>query len=322
MSLFILLTGAAGFIGYHLAQALHLQGHRVLGVDNFNPYYDPQLKRRRADKLKTLNIPIVEVDLCDYKSLNNLCEQNNFTNIVHLAAQVGVRYSVTNPQAYVKSNIEGFTNILELCRHFKLPLVYASSSSVYGLNSKIPFCIEDPVDKPASFYGATKRANELMAFSYHHLYGISATGLRFFTVYGPWGRPDMAPLLFTQHIYQNLPIDIYNHGNMQRDFTYIDDIVNGILSAIKLKAACEIFNLGNNKSESISSLVEYIEHFLNKKAIKNFLPMQLGDIKNTYADIEHSRLKLGYNPHTSLQEGISKLVTWFLNEFITETKTQ
>ena len=308
----IFITGAAGFIGFHLAQALNSKGYTLIGCDNFNDYYDPALKRQRALKLKGIGVDVLEGDICDMSFLQNIVDGGGVTHVVNLAAQVGVRYSVTNPGAYITSNIEGFMNILELCRHNpSIALVYASSSSVYGLNEKRPFSVDDITDRPASLYGATKKTNELMAFAYHHLYGISVTGLRFFTVYGPWGRPDMAVFGFAEKISKGKPIDVYNNGDMMRDFTYIDDIVNGIVAAIERDATCEVFNLGNNKTEKLSLLIELLERELATKAIKQYLPMQQGDVKITYADIDHSRKVLGYHPQTSLEQGIEKFVQWF-----------
>ena len=308
----ILITGIAGFVGFHLAQKLQEIGDEVIGLDNFNDYYSPKLKKDRAAILEKKGMKIHNLDICDQKGLEELFRKGNFTHVVNLAAQVGVRNSVTNPQVYIKTNLEGFGNILEMVRHHGKPsLIYASSSSVFGTNKKIPFSIEDKTDSPASLYGATKKANELMAYSYHSMYGLNVTGLRFFTVYGPWGRPDMAIYSFTKAISEGRAIDIYNQGNMQRDFTYIDDIINGTVASIDLSAPYEVFNLGNHRKENLTSLVEYIENSLGKKAKKNFLAMQIGDVEVTYADIEHSQEKLGYIPKTTLQDGIAKFVEWY-----------
>lgn len=306
------MTGAAGFIGFHLAQRLHSRGDAVLGFDNFNDYYIPALKRERARLLKKAGVEVVEGDLCHRKKLKEVLQEHQATHIVHLAAQAGVRYSLINPDAYVSANIEGFLNILESCRHGGQKLVYASSSSVYGTNAKIPFSVEDPTDQPASFYGATKKANEVMARSYHHLFGLSVTGLRFFTVYGPWGRPDMAYYSFAKDLVEGKPIHLFNHGKMRRDFTYIDDVVDGTVAALDLEAPCEIFNLGNHQPEQLSTFIQLLEKYLGRKGELILLPMQPGDVPETYADIEHSRIHLGFAPKTSLQDGLKKFVDWFI----------
>ena len=314
MTKHILMTGAAGFIGYHASLALKKRGDTVIGYDNFNDYYDPKLKETRATLLAKEGIKVIRGDLCDFGLLEKVVREHQITHIVHLAAQAGVRYSLVNPKAYIISNMEGFANILEVCRHHQLPLVYASSSSVYGTNTKIPFSIEDPTDNPASFYGATKKANEVMAFSYHHLYQIPVTGLRFFTVYGPWGRPDMAYYSFAEAIYAGKPIPLFNHGKMERDFTYIDDIVEGILAAVDFEGGAEIFNLGNHQPETLNTFISLLECYIGKPAIVEFLPMQPGDVPITYADIELSQKKLGFTPKTSLAEGLEKFVAWFLTQ--------
>ena len=312
MSKNILITGAAGFIGSELAKALKLRGDFVIGLDNFNTYYDVSLKESRKKLLTEKGIEVVRADICDLASLQKLVEENAITHFVHLAAQAGVRYSIENPQAYLDSNIQGFLNVLETCRQFPhIKLTYASSSSVYGLNEKTPFSIDDRTDRQASLYGATKKSNELMAQTYHHLFGIPVTGLRFFTVYGPWGRPDMAYFSFAEAIRQNKPINIYNHGKLQRDFTYIDDIISGTISAIDLEAPCEIFNLGNNRPVELGRFIEIIEEAMGKEAIKEYVPMQAGDVYTTYADIAHSEKKLGYHPKTPLEEGIPRFVDWY-----------
>ena len=309
----ILVTGAAGFIGYHLARHLKFRGDNVVGLDNFNDYYHPQLKRGRVKELAKENVTVVEGDICHRATVEELITDNQVTHVVHLAAQAGVRYSLVNPQAYVKSNLEGFIQVLEVCRQHRLKLVYASSSSVYGKNTKIPFSVDDRTDAQVSLYGATKKANELMAQTYHHLYGISAIGLRFFTVYGPWGRPDMAYYSFTKAILEGKPIEIYNNGKMKRDFTYIDDIIQGTAAAIDLQTACEVFNLGNHHPEELLNLVEIIEGCLGKKAQTKFLPMQPGDVEVTFADISSSREKLGFTPKISLTEGIPRFIEWYLH---------
>lgn len=312
----IFITGIAGFIGYHLARALHERGDHVIGCDNFNEYYPSLLKKERATLLKQLGIPIFKQDIRNLKALYYLFEKTPFTHMVHLAAQPGVRFSLTNPHCYVQNNINGFLEVLELCRHFHpIKLVYASSSSVYGLNSKIPFSEEDTVITPASLYAATKKSNELMAHSYHHLFGIPTTGLRFFTVYGPWGRPDMAYFSFTKSIDEGKPIHVFNHGKMRRDFTYIDDIVSGCIAAIDHGAAYEIFNLGNNKPEELSFLIKTIEQHLGKKAVMELKPMQPGDVLETCADINKSQLLLNYTPSTSLEKGIGNFVEWYKRFF-------
>ena len=309
----IFITGAAGFIGFHLAKALHDRGERVLGYDNFNDYYTPELKRARAKELKKVGIEVVTGDICDAALLEASVRRHATTHMVHLAAQAGVRYSLVNPQAYVQANLEGFTTILQICRHATLKLTYASSSSVYGLNTKVPFSEKDPTDRPASFYGATKKSNELMAHTYHHLYGIAVTGLRYFTVYGPWGRPDMAYYTFAKAIQEEQTIHLYNHGDMQRDFTYIDDIIAGTIAAIDHEAPCEVFNLGNHHPEPVATLVNLLEKYMGKKAKIALAPMQPGDVPATYADISHSEALLGFHPRTPLDQGIAKFVEWFKN---------
>jgi UDP-glucuronate 4-epimerase len=308
----ILITGAAGFIGYHLSCYLKKRGDEIVGIDNFNDYYSNRLKRDRAEQLRNLGVEIVEGDIADTGLLEALVIKDKITHIAHLAAQAGVRYSIDNPSAYVTENISGFLNILELCRrHPHIFLTYASSSSVYGTNTKIPFSIDDPTDHQASFYGVTKKTNELMAYTYHHLYAIPVTGLRFFTVYGPWGRPDMAYFSFTKAILEGKTIDVFNYGQMQRDFTYIDDIIEGTAAAIDLQSPLELFNLGNNTPEPLSGLIEAIESELGIKAKTRQLPMQPGDVVSTFADSGHSREKLGFHPKVSLKDGIAKFVRWY-----------
>ncbi|MBA3721595.1 MAG: NAD-dependent epimerase/dehydratase family protein [Parachlamydiaceae bacterium] len=308
----VFITGAAGFIGFHLARFLRVRGDDVIGYDNFNDYYDPKLKRDRANKLAKIDIQVLEGDICDQSAIQKAVKEHQTTHIVHLAAQAGVRYSLDNPHAYIKSNIEGFLNILEICRRDNnIQLIYASSSSVYGRNEKIPFSTSDQTDKQASLYGITKKTNEMMAETYHHLFGVKSTGLRFFTVYGPWGRPDMAYFLFTKAILENRPIDIFNQGEMSRDFTYIDDIVQGIVSAIDRAYECDIFNLGHHHPNTLLELVETIENELGIKAKKNWLPMQPGDVMVTYADIEDSTNRLDFLPKVSLAKGISNFIQWY-----------
>ncbi len=311
MSKKILITGAAGFVGYHLSQKLYARGDSVIGYDNFNDYYTPQLKRDRELELKKAGIQVIEADINDTASLHRVMETHKITHIAHLAAQAGVRYSLVNPQAYTKTNIDGFLNILEACKKYNLKLTYASSSSVYGNNTKVPFSEKDPTDMQASLYGVTKKSNELMAYTYHHLYQIPVTGLRFFTVYGPWGRPDMAYYSFTEALLAEKPIELFNQGKMSRDFTYIDDIVQGVMAAIDLESGCEIFNLGNNQPVELIKFVNIIEKAVGKKAHYHLGPMQPGDVVKTFADIEHSAAKLGYIPTTSLEEGIPRFVDWY-----------
>jgi len=308
----IFITGIAGFIGFHVARALRRRGDTVIGCDNFNSYYDPQLKRERAAILEKEDVKIFEMDIRDSSQLEKLVSEHKITHFLHLAAQAGVRHSLRHPEDYVASNLDGFVQVLEVIRRYpKIPFIYASSSSVYGLNKKIPFSETDPTDMPSNLYGATKKSNELIAHAYHHVYGISVTGLRFFTVYGPWGRPDMAYFSFTNAILKGDPLQIYNEGKMKRDFTYIDDIVAGTIAAIDLKAPCEIFNLGNHKPEELLHLVELLEKNLGKSAIKKLLPMQVGEVPVTYADISKSQKLLGFSPKTSLEEGIQKFLSWY-----------
>lgn len=303
----ILITGCAGFIGFHLAKFLHKRGDFCLGLDNFNSYYDPQLKRDRA---LALDMEIVQADICEQQRLKQLIANHGITHVVHLAAQAGVRHSV--PDDYVTSNLQGFVSVLEALRFSpRVKLIYASSSSVYGLNEKTPFCVDDPTDAPASLYGASKKANELMAHAYHHLYGLSVTALRYFTVYGPWGRPDMAYYRFAKAICEGEPIQVFNQGQMRRDFTYIDDIVKGTAAAIDLGAECEIFNLGNHRPVNLLYLIEVLEKALGKTAVKQMLPMQVGEVHETFADIEKSQKMLGFYPSICIEEGISRFVEWF-----------
>ena len=307
----VLVTGAAGFIGYHTAVALQRRGDEVIGYDNFNDYYDPELKRARAAELAKNSVDVLRGDLCD-TDLKDLVSTEKITHIIHLAAQAGVRYSLENPNAYVHSNLQGFLNVLEICRSYpEIRLTYASSSSVYGLNTKIPFSVEDRCDTQASLYGVTKRSNELMARSYHHLYGLHLTGLRFFTVYGPWGRPDMAYYSFARKISEGKPIQLFNQGDMRRDFTYIDDIVEGTLAAMDHCDGFQLYNLGNHQPVSLATFVETLEQALGAEAKKELLPMQPGDVKETYADIRLTQENLDWTPATSLAHGIPRFVEWF-----------
>lgn len=311
----IIVTGSCGFIGMHLCKSLCNDGYQVFGLDNMNDYYSVDLKRRRLRELKKYkNFVFVSIDISNYSELNLIFKKFNANQVVNLAAQAGVRYSLTNPQAYIQSNIVGFMNILEACRYNGIEgLIYASSSSVYGGNKKIPFSINDSVDKPISIYAATKKSNELMAHSYSHLYGMHTTGLRFFTVYGPWGRPDMAMYIFTKNIIRGKEISVFNHGKMERDFTYIDDIISGIRASMEKNYKCEIFNLGNNKSENLMDMIKIVEETLGLKAELNFMGMQPGDVRKTFADIDHSINRLGYSPNISIREGIPRFIKWFKN---------
>jgi UDP-glucuronate 4-epimerase len=314
----ILVTGAAGFIGYHLSKSLLDDGYEILGIDNLNDYYDPNIKLNRLNQLKLYNnFKFDKVDIANRKSITKSFETFKPKKVVNLAAQAGVRYSLENPYAYMDCNLVGFLNIIELCRHSDVKgLIYASSSSVYGGNKKIPFSELDEVNQPLALYGATKRANELIAFSYSHLYNLNTTGLRFFTVYGPYGRPDMAMFIFTRNILSDKPIPVFNNGNMKRDFTFIDDIISGTKAAIEKNYECEIFNLGNHRSEQLMDVIKVIEKNLNKKAIIDFLPMQAGDVTESFADIDKAKTMLKYKPKTNIDKGIKKFVNWYLDYFL------
>ncbi|VVO77544.1 NAD-dependent epimerase [Pseudomonas fluorescens] len=317
----VLVTGAAGFIGYHTVKRLCLDGHEVVGIDNLNHYYSVELKEARLKQLSGLQgFRFHTMDIVDKPALMALFEAERFTEVVHLAAQAGVRYSLDNPDAYAQSNLVGFLNILEACRHFRpAHLIYASSSSVYGANSKLPFSVDDAVEHPVSLYAATKRANELLADSYCHLYGLQASGLRFFTVYGPWGRPDMALFKFTEAILQGRPIDIYNHGQMARDFTYIDDIVEGIvrlcpkppLPDTQAQGVNRIFNIGRGQPVALLDFVDCLESALGIKAQRNFLPMQAGDVVNTWADVSALADWVGFSPRVEVAAGVEQFVRWY-----------
>ena len=327
----VLVTGAAGFIGCHVARALLARGDTVTGFDNLNDYYDVSLKEARLGLLRPLaGFDFVKGDLADAAAVQALFAGGAFDRVIHLAAQAGVRYSLKNPGAYVQTNLVGFLNILEACRHARTPhLVYASSSSVYGLNARQPFSVHDNVDHPVSLYAATKKANELMAHTYAHLYGLPATGLRFFTVYGPWGRPDMALFLFTQAILAGRPIDVFNHGKMRRDFTYIDDIVQGVVRAADRIAApnpawdaaapdpgtspapYRVYNIGNHTPIELDRFITVLEHALGRKAVRNYLPLQPGDVPSTCADVEDLRRATGFAPATPLETGIARFVAWY-----------
>jgi UDP-glucuronate 4-epimerase len=308
----IFITGVAGFIGFHLATHLKSFGVDVFGCDSFNSYYDPMLKRARASLLKEIGIDVFGVSIQDKEKIAELVQRQQPTHIVHLAAQAGVRYSLVNPLAYVDANVDGFVKMLEIAKDFgALPFIYASSSSVYGQNTKIPFSEEDPTDAPSNLYGATKKSNELIAAAYHHVWKIPVTGLRFFTVYGPWGRPDMAYYLFTKAIVEGSCIPLFGGGLLRRDFTYISDIVDGITSAIELAAPLEIFNLGHNSPHSVLDLVAVLEKHIGKKAIIEHKPLQPGEVMQTYADICKSSKILGFSPRVSLEEGMGHFVSWY-----------
>lgn len=333
----ILVTGAAGFIGYHLTELLLSRGHQVVGIDNINDYYDVNLKYARLNQLgidrelasdfsseaiskKTDNFRFIRINLEDREAINQLFEKEQFEVVCNLAAQAGVRYSVENPHAYVESNIIGYVNLLEACRHNKVKhLVYASSSSVYGLNAKIPFSIDDTVDTPISLYAASKKSNELMAHTYSHLFGFATTGLRFFTVYGPWGRPDMAAYLFAEGIRNNQPIKVFNHGDMERDFTYVGDIVEGVMRIIegevenrkKKGELYKVYNIGNNNSVKLTDYIENIEKNLGREAEKIMMDMQSGDVAKTWADVSALIQDYNYSPSTSIEEGVKKFIDWY-----------
>ena len=320
----ILVTGAAGFIGHQTTLKLLARGETVIGVDNLNDYYDVSLKEARLQDIakhpQASNFKFIKLDLADTSATEDLFKAEQPQRVIHLAAQAGVRYSLQNPNAYVQSNLVAFTNILEGCRHNKVEhLVYASSSSVYGGNTKLPFSEQDTVDHPVSLYAASKKANELMAHTYSHLYAIPTTGLRFFTVYGPWGRPDMSPFLFADAILNNKPIKVFNHGDMMRDFTYIDDIVEGVVRVadkparpqVNSSVPYRVFNIGNNQPEKLMDFIGILENAFGKLAEKEFLPMQAGDVKATYADTSALETWVGFKPYTPLKDGIAKFADWY-----------
>ena len=327
----LLVTGCAGFIGFHMAEHLLRAGQPVIGIDNINDYYDPALKHARLDLLKqNPNFTFLKLDLADRAGMKALFERYRFSVVVHLAAQAGVRYSLQNPHAYADSNLEGFINVLEGCRHNGCRhLLFASSSSVYGANTKLPFSVHDNVDHPISLYAATKKANELVAHSYSHLYGLPTTGLRFFTVYGPWYRPDMALYLFAQAITAGQPINLFNNGNMRRDFTYVDDVVEAMARIIERppqgdadwsgakpdpgssKAPWKIYNIGNNKPEELMHVVSLLEQGFGREAQKKLMPMQAGDVLETFADVEDLVRDIGFSPKTRIEDGVARFVAWY-----------
>ena len=331
----VLVTGAAGFIGYHVSERLLARGDEVVGLDNLNAYYDPALKQARLDRLNARRgFRFARVDLADRAAMEALFEGANLARVVHLGAQAGVRYSVENPHSYADSNLTGTLNVLEGCRHHRVEhLVFASTSSVYGANTAMPFSVHQNVDHPLSFYAATKKANELMAHTYASLYGLPVTGLRFFTVYGPWGRPDMALFQFTRNILAGKPIDVFNYGRHRRDFTYVDDIVGGVVAALDhvaspdpawdgnrpdpatSRAPYRIYNIGNNRPVELMHYIEVLEQCLGRKAEKNLLPLQVGDVPDTWADAEDLVRDVGYRPATPVEEGIAKFVAWYLDYY-------
>jgi len=316
----ILVTGAAGFIGMHLAERLKRDGVETVGVDDFDPYYDVALKRARASRLAAAGVACETTDLADSAATAALFRDGGFTHVAHLAAQPGVRYSLINPGAYLRNNIDAFGAVLEGCRHARVAhLVYASSSSVYGANHTLPFSEDQRVDQPVSLYAATKRANELMAASYAHLYRLPATGLRFFTVYGPWGRPDMSPMIFTRAILAGEPIKVFNGGRMRRDFTYVDDIVEGVVRVLQrppiddseIGAPHAIYNIGNHQSVELETFIAELERLLGRKAVKEYLPLQPGDVPETYASIERLAAITGFAPATPIASGLARFVDWY-----------
>ncbi len=332
----ILVTGAAGFIGFHISKYLCERGDEVIGIDNLNNYYDVSLKKARLELLKPYsNFSFLKIDIAERSAIGSLFEQHSFERVIHLAAQAGVRYSIENPFAYAESNLTGFLNILEGCRHNKVGhLVYASSSSVYGANEKTPFSESDNVDHPVSLYAASKKANEAMAHSYSHLYNLPTTGLRFFTVYGPWGRPDMSPILFAKAIIEDKPIKVFNYGKHRRDFTYIDDIVQGIVQTLdrvampnlqwsrqnpdpaSSNAPWRIYNIGNNHPVELLHYIECIEKALGKTAKKELLPLQPGDVEHTYADVSALSRDIEYLPNTSIKVGVDNFISWFKSYYL------
>jgi len=330
----ILVTGSAGFIGSHLSKRLLNSGHEVIGIDNLNDYYEVSLKENRLKEINNENFSLYRIDLENREAIYDVFESNKPDVVINLAAQAGVRYSLENPHAYIESNIVGFVNILEACRHNEVgQLIYASSSSVYGANTSLPFSTKDNIDHPLSLYAATKKANELMAHTYSSLYNIPTTGLRFFTVYGPWGRPDMALFKFTKNIIEGKPIDVYNNGDMMRDFTYVDDIVEAISRLVEKKAEpngewsgknpdpsssyapYKVYNIGNNSPVNLMDFIEAIEEKIGKKAIKNYMPLQAGDVPATYANVEDLYRDIDFRPETSIKDGVGKFVDWYIDYY-------
>ena len=331
----VLVTGAAGFIGYHVAERLLVRGDEVIGLDNLNPYYDPTLKQARLARLRPHSrFSFEKLDLADRAGMDALFERAGIQRVVHLAAQAGVRYSIQNPHAYAESNLTGTLHVLEGCRHHGIGhLVFASTSSVYGANTKMPFSVHQNVDHPLSFYAATKKANELMAHTYASLYGLPVTGLRFFTVYGPWGRPDMALFLFARNILAGKPIDVFNYGHHRRDFTYVDDVASGVVAALDHVATANaawdgdapdpatsaapyrLYNIGNNRPVELMHYIDVLENCLGRKAEKNLLPLQIGDVPDTWADAEDLVRDVGYRPSTPVEEGVKRFVEWYLDYY-------
>lgn len=310
----ILVTGVAGFIGSQTADTLLKRGDKVIGVDNINDYYDPELKQKRLDHFfkDNKNFIFYKTDISNLEDMKKIFQENKIDKICHLAAQAGVRYSLTHPYSYIQTNINGTTVLFELAREFNVKtVVYASSSSVYGDNTKQPFSEKDEVIHPISLYAATKKSNELLAYTYHHLFGINMTGLRFFTVYGPWGRPDMALFLFTDAILKNKPINVFNHGKMMRDFTFISDIVSGIIASLDKESSYEVINLGCGQKIELMRFIELIEQELGKTAKKNLMPIQPGDVPESLADISHAKEILGYEPKVNIKEGVKKFISWY-----------
>ncbi|MFG1592800.1 NAD-dependent epimerase [Halobacteriovorax sp. CON-3] len=337
----ILVTGVAGFIGFHTAKMALELGHTVIGIDSINSYYDVKLKNGRLKELgienfltqsdKYKKFKFFKIDISNWENVKRVFEMEKIDQVIHLAAQAGVRYSIENPHSYIKSNAEGFLNILEGCRHYKIKhLIYASSSSVYGENSKVPFSVKDPVDHPVSLYAATKRANELMAHTYSHLYDLPTTGLRFFTVYGPWGRPDMAPFIFTDAILNNKKINVYNYGDMERDFTYVDDVVQAQLKLLDFipcsSKSCDhpnestspfkIYNIGNSSPVKLGNFINILETSLGVEADKNMMPLQPGDVLRTYADVKELYEVLDFKPETAIDTGVKKFVDWYREYYL------
>lgn len=331
----VLITGAAGFIGYHLSKRFLQDGVEVFGLDNLNDYYSVQLKKDRLAQLEPDdNFTFLPIDLADAPALNTAFEKHGFTHVMNLAAQAGVRYSLINPQSYVSSNLVGFANLLECCRHNDVRhLTYASSSSVYGLNTAMPFSVHDNVDHPVSLYAASKKSNELMAHTYSYLYKLPTTGLRFFTVYGPWGRPDMALYLFTKAILEGKPINVFNHGKMRRDFTYIDDIIEGVYRVMRRipepnpewsgntpdpgssPAPYRIYNIGNNNTVELEQFITVLENALGKKALRNYMDLQPGDVPATYANVDDLVQDVGFKPDTSIEDGIAQFIAWYTDYY-------